>query len=71
MIVHSDQGSQFSSYEKLLPPWLRAFPLLKRERIRRKIYANWEDVRRGVFDYIELLYNPKRWHGYTLTGFLR
>ena len=41
------------------------FQLLKRERIRRKIYLNREDARRDVFDYIELFYNPKRRHGYT------
>ncbi len=41
------------------------FQLLKRERIRRKIYADREEARRDVFDYIELFYNPKRRHGYT------
>lgn len=38
--------------------------LLKRERIRRKIYVDREEARRGIFDYIELFYNPKRRHGY-------
>jgi putative transposase len=23
-----------------------------------------EEARRDVFDYIEMFYNPKRWHGY-------
>ena len=41
------------------------FQLLKRERIRRKIYVDREEARRDVFDYIELFYNPKRRHGYT------
>jgi putative transposase len=40
------------------------FQLLKRERIRRKIYANREEARRDIFDYIELFYNSKRRHGY-------
>lgn len=40
------------------------FQLLKRERIRRKIYTDREETRREIFDYIELFYNPKRRHGY-------
>lgn len=40
------------------------FQLLKRERVKRKIYKNREDARRDIFDYIELFYNPKRRHGY-------
>jgi putative transposase len=39
------------------------FQLLKRERIRRKIYSTRDDARADVFDYIELFYNPKRRHG--------
>jgi len=39
------------------------FKLLKRERIRRRTYATRKDVRRDVFDYIEMFYNPKRKHG--------
>ena len=42
----------------------RFFQLLKRERIRRKIYPGREEARRDVFNYIELFYNPKRRHGY-------
>ncbi|PSL17601.1 integrase-like protein [Shimia abyssi] len=38
------------------------FQLLKRERIRRRIYPTREDARRDVFEYIELFYNPKRKH---------
>ena len=30
------------------------FQLLKRERIRRKIYTTREDARSDVFDYIEM-----------------
>ena len=49
------------------------FQLLKRERIRRRIYADREETRRDVFDYIEMFYapqevplgdNPKRRHSY-------
>lgn len=38
------------------------FQLLKRERIRHRTYPTREDARRDVFDYIEMLYNPKRKH---------
>jgi hypothetical protein len=40
------------------------FQLLKRERIRRKIYGTREDAKSDVFDYIEMFYNPKRRHGF-------
>lgn len=40
------------------------FQLLKRERIRRRIYADREQARQDVFDYIEMFYNPTRRHGY-------
>ena len=82
--VHSDQGSQFTSYDWqdfLKAHNLRAsmsrrgnchdnavaesfFQLLKRERIRRRIYNSREEARQDVFDYIEMFYNPKRRHGY-------
>ena len=39
------------------------FQLLKRERIKRKIYRDREEAKRDVFDYIELFYNPVRRHG--------
>ena len=39
------------------------FQLLKRERIKRRIYANREAARSDVFDYIELFYNSRRRHG--------
>ena len=38
------------------------FQLLKRERIRRRVYANREAARQDVFSYIELFYNPSRRH---------
>jgi len=38
------------------------FSLLKRERIRRRIYLTKDAARADVFDYIEMFYNPKRRH---------
>lgn len=40
------------------------FQLLKRERIRRKTYADREEARQDMFDYIEMFYNPKRRHSF-------
>jgi putative transposase len=40
------------------------FQLIKRERIRRKIYATRAAARADVFDYIEMFYNPKRRHSF-------
>jgi putative transposase len=40
------------------------FQLLKRERIRRKIYTTWDDARADVFTYIEMFYNTRRQHGH-------
>jgi putative transposase len=39
------------------------FQLLKRERIKRKIYATRDLARQYIFDYIEMFYNPVRKHG--------
>ena len=39
------------------------FQLLKRERIRRKIYTTRNEARSDVFDYIEVFYNTRRRHG--------
>lgn len=83
LVLHSDQGSQFTGHE--WQAFLKAhgivcsmsrrgnchdnavaesfFQLLKRERIRRKIYDTHDDARADVFDYIELFFNPKRRHG--------
>lgn len=36
------------------------FQLLKRERIKKKIYGTREEARSVIFDYIELFYNSKR-----------
>lgn len=82
LILHSDQGSQYTGYE--WQSFLTAhgivcsmsrrgnchdnavaesfFQLLKRERIKRKVYTNREDAKADVFDYIEPFYNPKRRH---------
>lgn len=38
------------------------FQLLKRERIRRKIYSTRDEARADVFNYIEMFYNPRRRH---------
>ncbi|HCW0264344.1 TPA: IS3 family transposase, partial [Pseudomonas aeruginosa] len=84
VMVHSDQGSQYSSSDwrsflkanNLAASMSRRgnchdnavaesfFQLLKRERIKRKIYTTREDARSDVFDYIEMFYNSKRRHGF-------
>jgi len=83
LVLHSDQGSQFTSEE--WQSFLRShgivcsmsrrgnchdnavaesfFQLLKRERIKRRIYANHDEARSDVFDYIEMFYNARRRHG--------
>jgi len=38
------------------------FQLLKRERIRRRMYLTRDAARQDVFDYIEMFYNPNRKH---------
>jgi len=40
------------------------FQLLKRERIKRHIYATRSDARTDIVDYIEMFYNNKRRHGF-------
>ncbi len=40
------------------------FQLLKRERIRRKIYTTHDDAKSDVFNYIEMFYNSRRQHGH-------
>ena len=84
VIIHSDQGSQYTSSDwqaflkthNLVCSMSRRgncydnavaesfFQLLKRERIKRKIYKDRETARQDIFDYIEMFYNPKRRHGY-------
>ena len=82
-MVHSDQGSQYTSHD--WQAFLKAnglegsmsrrgnchdnavaesfFQLLKRERIKKKIYSTRDDARADIFDYIEMFYNCKRKHG--------
>lgn len=84
VIVHSDQGSQYTSHDWqcfLKQHGLEGsmsrrgnchdnavaesfFQLLKRERIRKKIYSTRDDARSDIFDYIELFYNSRRRHGF-------
>lgn len=84
VMLHSDQGGQFTSYEwaaflaahNLQPSMSRRgnchdnavaesfFQLLKRERIKRKIYRTRDLVRQDIFDYIEMFYNPIRRHSH-------
>ncbi len=40
------------------------FQLLKRERVRRHVYATREGARSDVFNYIEMFYNTRRRHGF-------
>ena len=83
VLVDSDQGSQYTSYDWqafLKDHGLEGsmsrrgnchdnavaegfFQLLKRERIKKKIYKNRDEARGDVFDYIEMFYNSKRKHG--------
>lgn len=82
VLIHSDQGSQFTSmdwasflkHHNLVQSISRRgnchdnavaesfFNLLKRERIRRKVYRSRDEARQDVFDYIEMFYQPKREH---------
>ena len=83
VIVHSDQGCQYTSYDwqsmlkthNLTVSMSRRgnchdnacaesfFALLKRERIRRKIYRTREEGKADIFNYLELFYNSTRRHG--------
>ena len=40
------------------------FQLLKRERVKKKVYPNRDEARSDIFDYIEMFYNTKRRHGF-------
>ena len=84
LMIHSDQGSQYTSQD--WQAFLKAnnlecsmsrrgnchdnavaesfFQLLKRERIKRRIYTTRDEARAEIFDYIEMFYNPKRRHGF-------
>jgi len=84
VLVHSDQGSQYTSHEWqafLVQHGLQSsmsrkgnchdnavaesfFQLLKRERVKRKIYSTRDEARSDIFEYIEMFYNVKRRHGF-------
>jgi putative transposase len=40
------------------------FHLLKRERIKRRVYSTRDEAKADVFHYIEMFYNSKRRHGF-------
>ena len=83
VLVHSDQGSQYTSYE--WQSFLKShglegsmsrrgnchdnavaesfFQLLKRERIKKKIYGTREEAARGDILITSMFYNSKRRHG--------
>ncbi len=83
VLVHSDQGCQFTSNDwqsflkahRMVPSMSRRgnchdnavaesfFSVLKKERIKRRIYPTRATAASDVFDYIEMFYNPKRRHG--------
>jgi putative transposase len=84
VIVHSDQGSQYTSDDwqtflkshRLEASMSRRgncydnavaesfFQLLKRERIKRRVYATRDEGRADVVSYIEMFYNSQRRHGF-------
>ncbi len=83
VLIHSDQGSQYTSHE--WQSFLKSyglegsmsrrgnghdnavaesfFQLLKRKRIKKKIYGTLEEAHSDIFDYIEMFYNCRRQHG--------
>ena len=83
VLIHSDQGSQYTSHEwqtflkhhNLESSMSRRgnchdnavaesfFQLLKRERIKKKIYVSRTEARSDIFEYIEMFYNSKPRHG--------
>ncbi len=82
VIVHSDQGSQYTSHDwnhflkvnGLEGSMSRRgnchdnavaqsfFQLLKRERIKRRVYKTRAEAKQDIFNYIEMFYNSKRRH---------
>jgi putative transposase len=83
VMVHSDQGCQFTSSDwqsflkahRMVQSMSRRgnchdnavaesfFSVLKKERIKRRIYPTRATAASDVFDYIEMFYNPIRRHG--------
>ncbi len=84
VLIHSDQGSQYTSHEwqtflkqhNLECSMSRRgnchdnavaesfFQLLKRERIKKKLYASRTEARSDIFEYIEMFYNRIRRHSH-------
>ena len=62
VIVHSDPGRRGNCHDNAVAESF--FQLLKRERIRRRIYPSRDAARQDVFEYIEMFYNPVRRHGH-------
>ena len=72
----SDDWVRFCKAHNLLPSMSRRgncydnaaaesfFSSLKKERVRRRIYATRQDARADLFDYIEVFYNRSRRHSY-------
>lgn len=72
----SDDWVRFCKAHNLLPSMSRRgncydnaaaesfFSSLKRERVRRRIYATRQDARADLFDYIEVFYNRTRRHSH-------
>jgi putative transposase len=83
VMVHSDQGCQFTSSDwqsfqkahRMVPSMSRRgnchdnavaesfFSVLKKERIKRRVYPTRATAASDVFDYIEMFCNPIRRHG--------
>ena len=84
VIVHSDQGVQYTSdscqrfmkANRLVSSMSRrgncydnavaesVFSSLKKERIKRRIYATREVAKQDIFEYMEVFYNRKRRHSF-------
>lgn len=84
VIVHSDQGVQYTSdscqrfmkAHRLVSSMSRRgncydnavaesfFSSLKKERIKRRIYATRELAKQDIFEYMEIFYNRKRRHSF-------
>ena len=58
-MIHSEQGSQFTSREWQL---FLSQHNLEASMSRRCTYLTREVARQDVFEYIEMFYNPKRKH---------
>lgn len=60
--IDCSMSSRGSCYDNA--PVESFFSLLKRERIRRRIYRTREEAKADIFDYIECFYNRRRKHAY-------